>query len=196
MSISSVLSGSNNSASALESLISNYDVNSDGNLSNAEFASFLKDLVSELSGGQFDTLKETDSTTKASATVLTSLDTSTTAAVDTTSEAWRGRMLGFDFSRMESARGTLKYDAARVMQAVNPDEPGAMQKVYQILNQMHPGEYRLDEQENLFLESTADGYIGVRPLDRSENWENPPSGRIWQWMCYNTAHPGPNGEIT
>ena len=103
-------------------------------------------------------------------------------------------MLGFDFSRMESAKGTLKYDAANLMQFIDPASPGAMKKVYAELVKMHPGAVSLDEQENLMLDGTGDGYIGVRPLDRSEDWANAPSGYCWQWMWYNEAHPGPNGE--
>ena len=46
------------------------------------------------------------------------------------------------------------------------------------------------------LTGTADGYIGARPQDRSNNWTDYSANNPWewQWMAYNQAHPGPNGE--
>jgi hypothetical protein len=112
----------------------------------------------------------------------------------TSPTAFRDRMLGFDYSRFESAKGSIKYDAANIMQGIDPNDPDAMKKVYEQMIKIHPGEVSLDKDGNLMLDSTADGYIGVRPLNRDEDWNNPPSGRVWQWHAYNAAHPGPNGE--
>jgi hypothetical protein len=61
---------------------------------------------------------------------------------------------------------------------------------------MHPGMYELDELDNLMLNGNADGYIGARPMNRDLDWNDRSHQWCWQWMHYNEAHPGPNGEVT
>ena len=102
---------------------------------------------------------------------------------------------GFDPSRKDS--NTLKYNAMNVLQSFNPNDPNAIQQAFNILNQQAPGQYQLDAQGNLMLTGTADGYIGARPVGWGSggSWYNPDQGQYdWQWMGYNAAHPGPNGE--
>ena len=69
---------------------------------------------------------------------------------------------GFDPSRLDS--NTLKYNAQQVLGSFNPNDPNAMAQAYQILNTRYPGQYELDNQGNLMLTGTADGYIGARPI--------------------------------
>lgn len=177
--------------SLARSIMEQFDANKDGQFSFDEFANFLDGFVETVTGQ-----KAAATTARPSAgTSATSLFlTSGPGTAATSGTAFRDRMLGFDYSRFESARGSLKYDAANIMQGIDPSEKGAMQKAYDALLKLHPGEVSLDEDGNLMLDGTADGYIGIRPWDRSENWDNAPSGYAWQWMAYNDAHPGPNGE--
>jgi hypothetical protein len=180
------------------SILEQCDTNEDGQFSLDEFATFLDSLLQSLTNQQ---ATSTSSTTSSAAGVfLTSADTDSTATSTTTSSssstAYRDRMLGFDYNRFESAKGTLKYDAANIMQGIDPSSSDAMQTAYTQLAALHPGEVSLDSDGNLMLDGTADGYIGVRPLDRSEDWSNAPSGYVWQWMAYNEAHPGPAGETS
>ncbi len=171
-----------------QTILQEFDVNQDGQLTYSEFANFLDSFVQSLTGQATQTAA---SGTTVAGTTSSLLSTTTTASSST---QYRDRMLGFDFSRFDSAQGTLKYDAANIMQGINPNDPNAMQTAYDELVKLHPGEVSLDADGNLMLNGTADGYIGIRPLDRSEDWSNPPSGYVWQWMAYNAAHPGPNGE--
>lgn len=183
--------------SLARSILQQFDVNADGQLSADEFASFLDGFVQTVTGRQPATESKGSSVSNAAATSLfltSTASTSSTASASASGTAYRDRMLGFDYGRFESAKGSLKYDAANIMQGIDPGSPGAMQKAYQELLKLHPGEVSLDKDGNLMLDGTADGYIGVRPLNRSENWDNAPSGYVWQWMAYNEAHPGPNGE--
>jgi hypothetical protein len=174
-------------------IMQEFDANQDGQFSYDEFANFLDGFVQTITGQNTSTQATSKTSTSATSLFLTANSTATAAPSAT---AYRDRMLGFDYSRFESAKGSLKYDAANIMQGVDPGEPGAMQKVYDQLIKLHPGEVSVDKDGNLMLDGTADGYIGVRPLNRSENWDNAPSGYVWQWMAYNDAHPGPNGERT
>ena len=174
------LNGNSSIQDVVNTIRREFDTNKDGQFTMGEFAGFLSALLGS---------------TGTSGVAGGSAAASSGRAGADSSEAFRGRMLGFDFSRMESARGSLKYDAAALMQGIDPGSPGAMQAVFDELIKLHPGEYSLDEQNNLMLDGTADGYIGVRPVNRSENWDNAPSGYVWQWLGYNEAHPGPNGEV-
>jgi hypothetical protein len=175
------------------SIMEQFDANQDGQFSFDEFATFLDGFVETVTGQK---PAAATSTAKTSAgTSATSLFlTSASATGSASATAFRDRMLGFDYSRFESAKGSLKYDAANIMQGIDPSQKGAMQTAYDALVKLHPGEVSLDKDGNLMLDGTADGYIGVRPLNRSENWDNAPSGYVWQWMAYNDAHPGPHGE--
>lgn len=102
---------------------------------------------------------------------------------------------GFDPSRLDS--NTLKYNAMQVLQHFNPNDPNAMAQAYAYLNAKSPGQYQLDAQGNLMLTGTADGYIGARPIGWGSGgaWQDPNGSNYdWQWLAYNQAHPGPNGE--
>jgi hypothetical protein len=172
--------------SLARTIMQEFDINNDGQFSYDEFAKFLDGFVETITGQKTAASQGSSTpTAKATSLFLTAAGTGT---------AYRDRMLGFDFSRFESAKGSLKYDAANIMQGIDPASPGAMQQVYDQMVKLHSGAVSLDKDGNLMLDGTADGYIGVRPLDRSEDWANAPSGYVWQWMAYNEAHPGPNGE--
>jgi hypothetical protein len=69
-----------------------------------------------------------------------------------------------------------------------------MKKVHEEMQKLYPGATSLDIHNDLMLDGTADGYVGRRPINREEDWSNPPSGWAWQWMAYNTDHIGPAGE--
>jgi hypothetical protein len=176
-------------------IMDEFDANQDGQFSFDEFANFLDGFVQSVTGQATAASGTAKAAPSSSATnlFLTAAGATTTGAA-ATATTFRDRMWGFDMSRMESAKGSLKYDAANLMQNIDPSSPGAMQKVYDELVKTHAGEVRLDKEGNLMLDGTADGYIGVRP----ENWANGKgdwSGQdVWQWFCYNDAHPGPNGE--
>lgn len=104
-------------------------------------------------------------------------------------------MAGFDPSRMDS--NTLKYNAMRVLQGLDPNDPNSIQTAFQTLNAQYPGQYQLDGQGNLLLTGTADGYIGARPQGWGSGgaWQEPNGSNYdWQWLAYNDAHQGPNGE--
>jgi hypothetical protein len=190
MSTSSIDTSSGATIQSLaRSIMEQFDANQDGQFSFDEFGTFLDGFVQTVAGQKATTTTATATTsTGASATSLFLTSASASAT------AFRDRMLGFDYSRFDSAKGSLKYDAANIMQGIDPSQAGAMQKAYDTLVKLHPGEVSLDKDGNLMLDGTADGYIGIRPLNRSENWDNPPSGYVWQWMAYNEAHPGPHGE--
>jgi hypothetical protein len=177
------LNGSNSVQDVVNTIRRQFDTNKDGQFTMDEFAGFLTALLGPTGASS------------SSAVASGSSAASSGSAGASGAEAFRGRMLGFDFGRMESARGSLKYDAAALMQGIDPSSPGAMQAIFEQLNKLHPGAYSLDAQNNLMLDGTADGYIGVRPVNRNENWDNAPSGYVWQWMGYNDAHPGPSGEV-
>jgi len=179
------LSGSSSIKDVVNTIRSEFDTNKDGQFTMDEFAGFLSALLGPTGASG------TSGVARGSAAATAGASSSAAGS----SAAFRGRMLGFDFSRMESARGSLKYDAAALMQGIDPNSPSAMQAVFDELNKLHPGAYALDAQNNLMLDGTADGYIGVRPINRNENWDAAPSGYVWQWMGYNEAHPGPRGEV-
>ena len=194
MSTSSIDTSSGATVQSLaRTIMDQFDGNQDGQFSYDEFANFLDGFVQSVTGQKATvTTSNVKTSSGTSATSLFLTSASTTGSASAT--AFRDRMLGFDYSRFESAKGSLKYDAANIMQGVDPSQPGAMQKAYDELVKLHPGQVSLDKDGNLMLDGTADGYIGVRPLNRAENWDNAPSGYVWQWMAYNDAHPGPNGE--
>ena len=188
MSISSVTQSTNfnlsvNSQTLAKQLASAVDGNHDGQISTAEFGSFITKLLqdSSLADGLFGA---SDTTTP------------TTPTTDATTPAlgFTPTFLGFDASRAQSAAGTLKYDAYNVLMNYDPRDPSAMKNAYAVLNTLHPGQYELDSQDNLMLTGTADGYIGGRPVNRASDWTNRDQEWAWQWMAYNTAHTGPNGE--
>lgn len=179
-------------------IMQEFDANQDGQFSYDEFATFLDGFARTITGQKDAAALTTSaaSSTKASATSLFLTASGASTMTTASATAFIDRMLGFDYSRFESAKGSLKYDAANIMQGIDPSAPGAMQKAFEQLQKLHPGAVSLDKDGNLMLDGTADGYIGVRPLNRSENWDNAPSGYVWQWMAYNEAHPGPNGETS
>jgi hypothetical protein len=176
-------------------IMQEFDVNKDGQFSYDEFSNFLDGLVRPMIG-QKDGAGRTGS--EASAATATSLFlTANGASSSASATAFRDRMHGFNFDRFESAKGSTKYDAANIMQGIDPNDPDATQKLFQQMQILHPGASSLHAVHgDLMLNGAADGYIGRRPLDRSENWDNAPSGYVWQWMAYNDSHLGPNGENT
>ena len=58
---------------------------------------------------------------------------------------WQPLFAGFDESRAESAKGTLKYDAYNVLKKYDPADPESMTKAFAELDALHPGQYELDE---------------------------------------------------
>jgi hypothetical protein len=182
--------------SLARTIMDEFDANQDGQFSFDEFANFLDGFVASVTGQKPATATTGTAAASSAASSATSLFLTSAGATTTAASAtdFRGRMYGFDFSRMDSAKGTLKYDAANLMQAIDPSSAGAMQKVYDEMVKLHPGQVSLDKDGNLMLDGTADGYIGVRP----ENWANGGGSwtgqDVWQWFSYNAAHPGPNGE--
>ena len=73
-----------------------------------------------------------------------------------------------------------------MLQNYDPNDPdGACRRCTPRCRSCYPGSTSLDIHNDLMLDGTADGYVGRRPLDRSEDWTNPPSGWVWQWMAYN-----------
>ena len=164
------------------------DTNQDGQISSTEFGDFIMKLLSgtSLAGGS--------TTTTAPASDPTTSTPSTPDAPTMPHLDFTPTFLGFDASRAQSAAGTLKYDAYNVLQNYDPRDPDAIKQAYAALNIMHPGQYELDSQDNLMLTGTADGYIGARPVNRDSDWTNRQQDWSWQWMGYNSAHPGPNGE--
>lgn len=160
-----------------QAIFQRIDTDGDGKLSSNEFAQFFEKLMTTLSSG------------------------STTSAANSLASSAKGQVgnyafLGFDASRAVSAAGSLKYDAYNVLQRYDPADPASMKRAYSELGAIHPGQYDLDPQDNLMLTGTADGYIGARPINRNSDWNDRTQPWAWQWMAYNTAHPGPNGETS
>jgi hypothetical protein len=128
----------------------------------------------------------------------------TTVAPADAAYAYSDPWYGWDPTRMaggaNDASGSLKYDAQQVLSKYDPNQIASdvtmQQKALAELNALHPGQYELDNQGNFMLTGTADGYIGARP----ETWANGQgvwddnAKKVWQWLAYNQAHPGPNGE--
>jgi hypothetical protein len=188
MSISSITQSTNfnmsvGSQTLLKQLAATVDGNNDGQISTAEFGDFIMKLLqgSASGGNQAGAVTNSDATT-------------TTSPLTTPVLNFTPLFKGFDASRATSAAGTLKYDAYNVLQNYDPRDPTAMKSAYAVLNTMHPGQYELDSQDNLMLTGTADGYIGARPANRESDWANRDQEWSWDWMSYNAAHPGPNGE--
>ena len=180
------LSNSASQTQALANQISaEVDTNKDGQISTSEFSTFILNVLqgnSSLNSGA-SALRSAIAATappSASTSTLTSLP----------------NFLGFDASRAVTAVGTLKYDAYNILKNYDPRDPAAMKNAWTQLNALHPGLYELDSQDNLMLTGTADGYIGARPINRDSDWNNRNQDWAWQWMGYNPAHPGPNGEVT
>jgi hypothetical protein len=171
MSINSV-TASSNIDSLVQQIITATDTDKNGQVSAAEFGAFLTNLVSGLSKAGSTGLSD-------QLAAATSGSTSTAAV----SGQYRNRMLGFDFSRMESAASSPKYAFANLAQNLEPTDAN-MQLIAQ---QLGASVGHLDSQNNFMLDADAGGYIGVR--DRG-------FGAVWQWMAYNPEHPGPNGEIS
>jgi hypothetical protein len=176
MSISNVTNPSDTQALARQ-FAAAVDSNKDGQVTVGEFGDFLQAL---LSGN------------KLTAASLTSAPSSTLAPK---ALGFTPMFQGFDASRAQSAAGSLKYDAYNVLQSYDPKDPAAMQAAFPTLNAQHPGMYELDAQDNLMLTGTADGYVGARPVNRDSDWTNRNQDWAWTWFGYNTAHPGPKGEI-
>lgn len=193
-----------NSASKAQDLASQLatqiDSNKDGQISTNEFGTFILNLLENRSSSSTNT--------------LSALSNATAPAADggggktDLNNIWRSSALGymppfmgFDMDRcgapntISSAAGSLKYDAYNVLKNYDPRDPNAMKQAYAELNALHPGQYELDSQDNLMLTGTADGYIGARPINRDNDWNDRGQPWAWQWMGYNSAHPGPNGEI-
>ncbi len=179
MSLTSGVGGASSVQNLAQALLAQYDADGDGRLSSTEFEGLVKTLVTTLSSAA----------TKGAAA-------GSPTAVAGAAAGGPYEFRGFDASRAVSAAGSLKYDAYNVLQRYDPTDPTAMKRAFQELSAIHPGQYQLDSQDNLMLTGTADGYIGARPNDRNSDWTNRNQPWNWQWMGYNSAHPGPNGELT
>lgn len=153
------------------------DANGDGQVSVGEFGTFLENFVRQFVNDKTPGLGPGASA--AATQPLTKRALADTAAIG----AYRGQMLGFDLSRLESAKDSPKYAFANLAQSLEPTDAN----MQAIAAQLGASVGHLDEQNNFMLDGDAGGYIGVR--DRG-------NGPVWQWMAYNVAHPGPNGEIT
>ncbi len=204
MSVNHVTSSS--AAQLAQNLASEIDANKDGQISTSEFGNFILNVLEGASSSSTST-----SATSAFRSAMTASNTATPTGTPTgidikniwaaSSLGYNPTFLGFDTSRagapttFNSAAGSLKYDAYNVLKNFDPRDPTAMKQAYNILNQLHPGAYELDSEDNLMLTGTADGYIGARPLNRDSDWNNRNQDWCWQWMGYNAAHPGPNGEV-
>ena len=164
MSTQPVTSGTTVQNMAIQ-LAQQLDTNKDGQISVSEFANFLEGFLRQAMTNQ-------------TAGIGTAA-----GAVSSGSGAYSGAMLGFDLSRLQSAKDSPKYAFANLAMNLAPTDAN-MQAIAQ---QLGPSVGHLDSQDNFMLDGDAGGYIGVR--DRG-------NGPEWQWMAYNTAHPGPNGEIT
>ena len=185
-----------------KTLFQSIDTNGDNKIGSDEFKAFLEALIGQMSGNSTGI-----SASNASATVLR---TWSADAVDSSGTGDTGDgsatlpdplanppvFAGFDASRAQSAAGSLKYDAYNVLMRFDPSDPQSMKKAYALLDQMHPGAFELDGQNNLMLTGTADGYIGSRPLGyNGSSWDDS-IPKQWQWFAYNVAHPGPDGRTT
>ena len=168
-----------------QTLFKAIDTNGDNRLQATEFTAFIEQLVGSLNASQTNG-------TAASATTLTAAAKSVATGAPV---GLRPVFGGFDVSRAESAKGTLKYDAYNLLQDYDPNDPAAMNKAYEVLSQMHPGQYELDSSDNLMLTGTSDGYIGSRPQGYTGGYWDDSAPRQWSWFWYNSAHPGPAGEV-
>ena len=195
MSISSV---SPSAAATIQELARNimdrFDANSDSQLSFTEFASFLEGFANSVTGSTGAKSAATGTASTASATNLFLTTGTEIADAASGQKTYHDRMLGFNFDLIKPGTGSTKYDAAMLLQYYDPADPDAMKKVHAEMERLTPGSTSLDIHNDLMLDGTADGYIGRRPLNRDEDWSNPPSGWVWQWMAYNHDHIGPAGE--
>ncbi|HVC20512.1 MAG TPA: EF-hand domain-containing protein [Vicinamibacterales bacterium] len=198
MSIVSTQSASSSVQTLAQTVLQQFDLNGDGQLSASEFSQFLTRLIDSLAGGTAAGLSalSASSTPPGSSTPTAAATAPLTSLTSPTSSSPSYAFAGFDASRAQSAAGSLKYDAYAVLQKFNPADPTSMQQAYQQLNQMHPGQYTLDSSGNLMLTGDAAGYIGARPLGYDGTSWNTSGGWQWQWFAYNGAHPGPSGETS
>jgi len=185
-------------------LASQIDANKDGQISTGEFGSFILNLLESKASGSTGN--------RATATLTSALNAAPSdggGGKTDMSNIWRSSalgytpaFLGFDSARtgapgtFSNAAGSLKYDAYNVLKNYDPRDPNAAKMAFAELNALHPGQYELDGQDNIMLTGTADGYIGARPINRDNDWNDRSQPWGWQWMSYNAAHPGPSGEIT
>ena len=89
---------------------------------------------------------------------------------------------------------TVKYEAARILQDIDPSDPAAYSKAKAALQAKFPTGFTFDDvNQNILLDGgsgfkdDAAGYIG---------WRDRGQGPTWQWMCYNVSVKGPAGETT
>ena len=201
MSVTSVTSASN--VNIAKQLSTEIDANKDGLISTNEFGTFILNVLEgKSSTSTATTAFRSALTSDTNPGVSTAADTGGTRNIWSASRlGYNPSFLGFDMSRVGapgvvgSAAGSLKYDDYNVLKNYDPRDPNAMKQAFAELNALHPGMYELDEQDNLMLTGTADGYIGARPMNRDSDWNNRNQDWTWQWHGYNAAHPGPNGEI-
>jgi hypothetical protein len=187
------------------------DTNKDGQISTDEFGAFILNLLQGNNGRSLTSSLSTASTgPREPGThygVRASADDASRVAGLRAEEAvamlstdpplgFMPEFMGFEHNRLESARGSMKYDAFHVLKSFDPHDPSSIHRAFTVLDAMHPGMYELDELDNLMLSGTADGYIGARPMNRDLDWNDRSHQWCWQWMHYNEAHPGPNGEVT
>ena len=160
------------------------DKDNDGHLSSEEFGAFFTKLVLDLSEGMANTPQ--------TRSIRAAADRGPLKA--SMPGPYLDRLRGFDLSRMESAASSFKYAFARAASQYDPADPSATQ---QIATEMRAQGFALhvDDQGNLFDDTEASGYYGIRPDGAwAPGWET--RQKTWMWLAYNTAHPGPNGEIT
>jgi hypothetical protein len=189
VSISSVSSSAATTIQELaKTILDRFDANKDYQLSFGEFATFLEGFTDAVTGGS---TTATAAGSTASATSLFLTTTADSASASSSAATYLDRMLGFNGDLIREGTGSTKYDAALILQHYDPNDPTAMQKVYEEMQKLHPGTTSLDIHNDLMLDGTEDGYVGRRPLNRDEDWSNPPSGWVWQWMAYNDDHPVP-----
>jgi hypothetical protein len=191
----SISSASPTAAATIQELAQNvldrFDAHQDQQLSSGEFASFLEGFAQSVTGTSTTAVPRAATSTASPTSLFPTAEAGSAAAPGGTK--YLDRMLGFDFNRFDIT-GCTKYDAARILQYYDPNDPDALTRVQAEMQKLHPGTTSIDKNNDLMLDGTADGYVGRRPLNRDEGWTNPPSGWVWQWMAYNSEHIGPAGE--
>jgi hypothetical protein len=182
MSTSPITSGTSVQSFALE-LAQSLDTNNDGQISTNEFSTFLSGFLKTFLGKSGTTASSIGTQALSALNSAASTATSGSSATSSGTGAYADKMLGFDLSRLQSAASSPKYAFANLAINMAPTDANMVQ----IAMQLGSSVGHLDSQNNFMLDGDAGGYIGVR--DRG-------NGPMWQWMAYNDAHPGPNGEIT
>jgi hypothetical protein len=178
------LGGSSSVQDLATQLAKTLDKDNNGTISTTEFGTFLQSFLTALLGNQKAGLST--SANGIATTALSALTSAASTAASTSAAsigAYRDDMLGFDLTRMQSAASSPKYAFANLAQSLAPTDAN----MRLIASELGTSVGHLDDQNNFMLDADGGGYIGVR--DRG-------NGPEWQWMAYNTAHPGPNGEIT